>query len=100
MTSVRAKIRSTQLEENVSIRVIQYIPACLTHKYTQSHIISPCCYPRVRLEVPYLCDTRQSQEEDHRTYGEGDKNTLGFGDFGEGITNAGDDHFYGSEEEQ
>lgn len=38
MTSATAKMRSTQLEENVSNRVIQYIPAY--HTDTQSHTVS------------------------------------------------------------
>lgn len=33
MTSARATMRSTQLEEKVSISVIQYIPACHTHTH-------------------------------------------------------------------
>lgn len=70
MTSARAKMRSTQLEENVSIRVIQYIPAY--HTDTESYCQSSCCDSRVRLEVTHLCGARQSQQEDYSTDGEGD----------------------------
>lgn len=44
--------------------------------------------------MPYLCNTRESQEEVYSTYGDSDQSMFGFKDFREGITNAGDDHFY------
>lgn len=50
--------------------------------------------------MTHLCGARQSQQEDDSTDGEDDEMTFGFSHFGEGITNAGEDHFYRAEEEE
>lgn len=47
----------------------------------------------VPVDLQNLSDTRQSQEENHRARGNSHQRTSRLGELGEGVAQAGDDHF-------